>query len=38
MKNIEIVKEYYKTLSTKGKAVFLLGAVVAVYVILEVVS
>jgi hypothetical protein len=38
MKNLKLIKEYYTTLSTKGKAVFLLGAVVAVYVILEVVS
>lgn len=38
MKNIQIIKEYYKTLSTKGKAAFLLGAVAIVYIILEIIS
>ena len=38
MKNFKLIKDYYYTLDTKGKAIFALGAVAVVYVILEMIS
>lgn len=38
MKNFKLIKDYYHTLDTKGKAIFALGAVAVVYVILEMIS
>jgi len=38
MKNIELIKKYYKSLSNRGRAIFAFVAVAALYLILEVVS
>ena len=38
MKNFKLLKEYYKTLGSTGKVVFLLAGIVAAYVLLELLS
>jgi len=38
MKNIKLIKDYYHTLSNKGKAVFALTGIVVVYLILDAVA
>lgn len=38
MKNLKLLKEYYKLLGSTGKAVFLLAIVIAAYVIIEIIS
>ena len=38
MKNIKILKDYYHTLTTKGKAMFVLGGLVVVYIVIETIS
>jgi hypothetical protein len=38
MKNLKLIKEYYRSLNTTGRAVFMLGGVVVIYILLEVIS
>tara|TARA_R100000152_G_C6716739_1_gene143387 strand:+ start:477 stop:593 length:117 start_codon:yes stop_codon:yes gene_type:complete len=38
MKNFKLLKEYYKTLSSTGKIVFILIGIAAAYALLELLS
>lgn len=35
MKNLKLVKDYFNTLNSKGKAFFVLATIVVVYLILD---
>jgi|14BtaG_2_1085337.scaffolds.fasta_scaffold08880_2 hypothetical protein len=35
MKNLKLVKDYFNTLTSKGKAFFVLAVIVAAYLILD---